>query len=270
MDELFTEADADADITERLRLLREMRLDIHTQMEVVAQKLELDIAALHAHWASEYPGQPDPWLAYIKKNRREHPMKNLIELQQRRWRAAEGKAPLPEEHAKGLIVVFTGSGKGKSSAAFGMAWRAIHNQKKVGVVQFLGGSRLGAEYALLTRHARCDFRIFGGDFSAASKTHSMNASIVNAAWGQAQAMLQDPSLDMLIFDDINPLIHAQYLNMSGIRQHLLARPGGMHVVLTGSKAPFELTDMADIVTEMRAIKHPYPAVPIAAQAGVEF
>jgi hypothetical protein len=73
MDEWIPDADANTEMNERLLLLREMRLDIRAQMDMVAQKLELDIAALHAHWASEYPGQPDPYLAYIEKTRRKHP-----------------------------------------------------------------------------------------------------------------------------------------------------------------------------------------------------
>jgi cob(I)alamin adenosyltransferase len=197
-------------------------------------------------------------------------MKKALQLQQRRWNAVQEEPAPPNEKEKALLVVFTGDGKGKTSAAFGMGWRAVCQKMKVGVVQFLGGSRHSAEYQLLGKHPLCDFHIFGGEFSMDGAARTRNTAVAAVAWAQAELMLADPYYQMIILDEINPLIYEEYIDLGVILTRLAARMPGVHVVLTGRKAPYELMDVADLVTEMRNVRHPYSGQAVAAQAGIEF
>ena len=197
-------------------------------------------------------------------------MKSDIELHQRMWRGDAEQPALPGEKSKGLLVVFTGNGKGKSTAAFGMGLRTVAQKKRLGVVQFLGGSTSSAEYLSLGNHSLCDFKIFGTDCSWQSKDRNLDMGNVAAAWAEAKRMIEDPSYSMVILDEVNLLLKHQYLNLDALIRVLRHRRPDLHVVLTGRYAPFELIDFADLVTEMRPMKHPFPAQKVAAQAGVEF
>lgn len=198
-------------------------------------------------------------------------MRSEVELQQRRRdaeKAARESQQVPEP--QGLLAVFTGNGKGKSTAAFGMAWRAVMNKKKVGVVQFLGGSPKSAEFQSLGQHALCTFKIFGANCLWQSQVSQHEKPEAVAAWVEVKRMMADPGIAMIICDEINPLIQYQYLNLDTVIGVLKQRRPDLHIVFTGRSAPIELLDFADLVTEMREVKHPHTKYQLAAQPGIEF
>ena len=196
-------------------------------------------------------------------------MKADIELHKRRL-GSGGALPTTSDTVHGLIVIFTGRGKGKSSAAFTMAQRAILQQIKVGVVQFFGGAVHSAEYRSLASNPLCDFQICCNQCSWHMKDHHHDRANVNHAWEQAMRMMDDPAYGMVIFDDIMLMIRNHYLDLSELMAALRRRRPDVHIVMTGRYAPIELTDFADLVTEMRDVKHPYSKLALPPQAGIEF
>lgn len=192
------------------------------------------------------------------------------EFQKRALRALAGEAPKRGELQQGLLVVFTGQGKGKSTAAFGMGWRCIAHDKKVGVVQFMGGSPLSAEYRTLGQHRLCDFKICCTECKWISSERIDEKKEVVMAWVEAKRMMADPDIAMLILDELSPMVRHGYLNLDTVLTELKARRPELHVVITGQGAPFELMDVADILTEMEMGRHPFPGKKVAAQAGIEF
>ena len=199
-------------------------------------------------------------------------MKTDIELHQRRaaFSGRHQNPPKPSAPVQGLLVVFTGNGNGKSGAAINMARRAVGNQTKVGIVQFFGGSVNCADYQSLSQNKLVDFQIFGSGCGWQFEDHLADMAVVNAAWQEAVRMIKDSSYGMVILDDITVVIKHRYLSLDTVLPVLRKRRPGLHVVIAGRYAPFELTDVADIVTEMRQIKHLHPARKISPQAGIEF
>lgn len=172
---------------------------------------------------------------------------------------------------RGLVTVFTGNGKGKTGAAFNIAQRALASMMRVGVVQFCGGSPNSAEYKALAHQPLCEFKIFGSECTWKPADRNNDVATVNFAWVQAKDMLCDPTFDMVLLDEIHLVIKHRYLELDHLLRALRLRPKPMHVVLTGRHAPFELIDFADLVTEMREVKHPHSVeTPMLPQAGVEF
>jgi cob(I)alamin adenosyltransferase len=191
-------------------------------------------------------------------------MKADIQLQHRRMAESNPGS------VQGLVVVFTGTGKGKSGAAFNLAWRAIAHKTKVGVVQFFGGSPHHADYQLLSKNPLCDFQIFGNECTWRAEDHRHDTGVVNAAWQEAVRMIGDVNYGMVILDDLPLMLKHQYLHPDQVMVVLRQRRAGLHVVIAGRYAPFVLIDYADIVTEMRSLKYPTPDRDIPAQAGIEF
>ena len=202
-------------------------------------------------------------------------MKHDIELHQRRL-ASGGALPTAPAAVQGMVIVFTGNGKGKSSAAFGMAQRALAHQIKVGVVQFLGGSVNSAEYRSLAANPLCDFQICGTDCHWEGKDRHLDQANVNHAWDKAQCMMDDPEFGMVVLDDINLLMKHPYLDMGKVMNALRNRRRDLHVIMTGRYASMELIDYADLATEMRDAKYDkskkplLPYEPLPPQAGIEF
>ena len=196
-------------------------------------------------------------------------MKDDIKLHQRRL-ASDGKLPIAPEAVRGVVTVFTGNGKGKSSAAFGMAQRAMAHQIKVGVVQFCGGSVNSAEYRSVAANPLCEFQIYGTDVGWKSKDRHLDQANVNHAWDQALAMMNDPAFGMVILDDINLLMKHLYLGIDKVINALHKRRRDLHVVITGRYASKELIDFADLATEMHDAKFKKPKKPLPPQAGIEF
>jgi cob(I)alamin adenosyltransferase len=173
---------------------------------------------------------------------------------------------------KGLIIVHTGAGKGKSSSAFGMILRCVAHGLPCAVVQFIKGAWDTGERRLLTSHfgELCQFHAMGEGFTWETQDRARDIAAANAGWEKAKQLITDANLRMVVLDEINIALRYDYLDINEVVDFLkTAKPPLTHVVLTGRNAKQELIDAADLVTEMTLVKHPFRSG-IKAQAGVEF
>ncbi|WP_050462073.1 cob(I)yrinic acid a,c-diamide adenosyltransferase [Herbaspirillum autotrophicum] len=171
---------------------------------------------------------------------------------------------------KGLLIVYTGTGKGKSTAAFGMGMRILGHGMKLGVVQFIKGALHSAEREILGAHANCDFHVVGAGYTWDTQDRNADMQTAATGWAEALRMIADPSYDMVILDEMNIVLKYQYLELEQVLAAFAARREMLHIVVTGRHAPEQLLEQADLVTEMRPLKHPYKEQGIKAQKGVEF
>ena len=171
---------------------------------------------------------------------------------------------------KGLLMVFTGPGKGKTTAAFGMALRAVGHDMRVGVVQFIKGARDSAERTVLSRFENVDFQTIGDGFTWLTQDRERDVATAERAWAEAERMIGDPRCDLVILDELNPVLHYGYLDPARVLAVFSARRPDLHIVVTGRNAPEALVEQADLVSEIRAIKHPYREQGVKAQRGIEF
>jgi cob(I)alamin adenosyltransferase len=172
---------------------------------------------------------------------------------------------------KGLIIVHTGAGKGKTTAALGLAFRALGQGLRVGVVQFIKGAIPTGEAALAARLADLGLvmHTMGDGFTWNTQDRAQDTASARRAWERAVALLRDPSFDVVILDELNVVLRHGYLPLEEVRDELRRKREMLHVVVTGRNAREELIDLADLVTEMKLVKHPYRSG-IKAQKGVEF
>lgn len=171
---------------------------------------------------------------------------------------------------KGLLIVHTGAGKGKSTAAFGMAVRAMGHGMKVGVVQFIKGAMTTGEKAIFDRFPDLiDFRPMGEGFTWDTQDRARDVAVTRTAWDEVRRMVGDPSYGLVIADELNIVLRYDYLPLDEVLSVAAARPPMKHLVVTGRNAPQALIDAADLVTEMTQVKHPFRGG-IKAQAGIEF
>ena len=174
---------------------------------------------------------------------------------------------------KGLIIVHTGAGKGKSTAAFGMAIRSLGQGMKVGIVQFIKGAIPTGEAAFIAKIASMGFPIemhtLGEGFTW--KTQDRDRDIATAAkgWAKAIELMEDPSFDMIILDELNIATKYEYIAPTNVVEALKKKRPMLHVVITGRNASPELLEIADLASEMKVIKHPY-AHGVKPQRGVEY
>jgi cob(I)alamin adenosyltransferase len=173
---------------------------------------------------------------------------------------------------KGLIIVHTGAGKGKSSSAFGMIMRCIAHGFPCAVVQFIKGTWDTGERRLLTAHFSqlCQFHAMGEGFTWETQDRARDIAAARVGWEKAKQLIADVNLRMVVLDEINVALRYDYLEIGAIVEFLnRAKPPLTHVVLTGRNAKQELIEIADLVTEMTLVKHPFRSG-IKAQPGVEF
>jgi cob(I)alamin adenosyltransferase len=171
---------------------------------------------------------------------------------------------------KGLIIVHTGAGKGKTTAALGLAFRALGQGMKIGIVQFIKGALPTGEAALAARLAPAlEMHTMGDGFTWNTQDRDKDIASARKAWDQARTLMRDNSFDLVILDELNVVIKHDYLPLEEVLQELRHKRLMLHVVVTGRNARDELLDLADLVTEMKLIKHPYRAG-VKAQKGVEF
>ncbi len=171
---------------------------------------------------------------------------------------------------KGLVIVHTGKGKGKSSSAFGMVMRCLGHGLKVGIVQFIKGAWTTGEAKFLARFPELvTIRTMGEGFTWETQDRARDVAAAERAWAVAAEMLADPAYRMVVLDEINVALRYEYIALDPVLAALAARPPLQHAVLTGRNAPEALIEAADLVTEMTLIKHPFRSG-IKAQAGVEF
>jgi cob(I)alamin adenosyltransferase len=169
---------------------------------------------------------------------------------------------------RGIVLVNTGNGKGKSSAAFGLIARALGHNMRVGVVQFIKGSFATGEESFFRRFPEVSYHVMGEGYTWETQDKSRDIAAANRAWQQALAFLTDPGIDLVVLDEINVVLKLHYLDTAAVLAALRTRPLMQHVVFTGRGAPPEIIAAADTVTEMRDIKHAYRAG-IMAQKGIE-
>lgn len=187
-------------------------------------------------------------------------------------KAARDKIMATKTAEKGLIIVHTGKGKGKSSAAFGMLFRAIAHGMKTAVVQFIkGGMETGERRLIEERFGDiCEFHTMGEGFTWETQDKSRDIEMARAAWEKSKELIRDPANRMVLLDEINIALRYDYLDVTEVVAFLRdEKPEMTHVILTGRNAKDELIEIADLVTEMELIKHPFRSG-VKAQAGVEF
>lgn len=171
---------------------------------------------------------------------------------------------------KGLLIVNTGAGKGKTTAALGMVFRALGHGKKVGVVQFTKGAIATGEAALAAKLApQLEWHTLGEGFTWDTQDRARDVATARRAWETATRLLRDPSFDMVVLDELNIVLRYDYLSLDEILAELRDRRPMLHVVVTGRNAKPELVELADLVTDMTLIKHPFRSG-IKPQPGVEF
>jgi cob(I)alamin adenosyltransferase len=171
---------------------------------------------------------------------------------------------------KGLLIVHTGPGKGKSTAAFGLALRMLGRGKRVGVVQFIKGAWHSAERDALARFGdQLIWHTMGEGFTWETQDRARDVAAAERAFAKARELLDDPSLSLVILDELNIALRYDYLDLGTVLAALIGRRADLHVVVTGRNAKPELVAAADLVTEMTLVKHHF-AAGVKAQAGIEF
>ncbi|AHB48211.1 cobinamide adenolsyltransferase [Hyphomicrobium nitrativorans NL23] len=171
---------------------------------------------------------------------------------------------------KGLLIVHTGKGKGKSTAAWGLVLRALGRGKRIGVVQFGKGAwETGERKALETFGDRVVWHTLGEGFTWETQDRARDVAAAEKAWAQAKALLADPSFNLIVFDELNIALRYDHLPLADVVETLRNKRPDLHVVVTGRNAKPELIEAADLVTDMTPVKHHF-AAGVKAQEGIEF
>jgi cob(I)alamin adenosyltransferase len=197
------------------------------------------------------------------------------EAERHRAKMAKRKAVQDAEVAekkteKGLLIVHTGTGKGKSTAAFGLALRMLGRGKRVGVVQFIKGGWHSAERdALAAFGDQVSWHTMGEGFTWETQDLKRDVAAAERAWAKALELMADPAFTLVILDELNIALRYDYLDLAAVIAALRGRREGLHVVVTGRNAKPELIAAADLVTEMTLVKHHF-AAGVKAQPGIEF
>lgn len=189
----------------------------------------------------------------------------------RKKQAAHDKIVAAKTIEKGLVIVHTGKGKGKTTAALGMVVRMIGHGRKVGVVQFVKGAMATGEKAVFDRFPDLvEFKPMGEGFTWDTQDRARDIELARAGWDEVKRMIVDPSYRLIIADELNIILRYDYLPVDEVLEALAAKPEMTHIAITGRNAPQPLIDAADLVTEMAMVKHPFRDQNVKAQAGIEF
>jgi cob(I)alamin adenosyltransferase len=175
----------------------------------------------------------------------------------------------PQEKKRGLAIVYTGHGKGKTTAALGLVFRALGRGMRVGMVQFIKGKWKTGERLFAEKLPGLDFHVMGLGFTWESDDLAQDKAAAVAAWEKGRELLASGEHDVVVLDELTYTIHFSWIDLDDVLAAIRARPPHVHVVVTGRDAPEALVAAADLVTEMRPIKHPYEQG-IPAQIGVDF
>ena len=185
-------------------------------------------------------------------------------------KAARAKMLAGKTEERGLVIVHTGTGKGKSTAAFGMVMRCLGHGLKVGIVQFIKGVWDTGERHVLERFPELvTCRAMGEGFTWETQDRARDIAAARAAWNAAKAMIADPRYHLVLLDELNIVLRYDYLEIAEVVAALKAKPRDLHVVVTGRNAKPQLIEIADLVTEMTLVKHPFRGG-VKAQKGIEF
>jgi cob(I)alamin adenosyltransferase len=197
------------------------------------------------------------------------------EVERHRAKMAKRKAVQDAEVAgktveKGLLIVHTGAGKGKSTAAFGLALRMLGRGRRVGVVQFIKGAWHTAERDALAKFGdQIVWHSMGEGFTWETQDRGRDIAAAERAFAKARELMADPSFGLIVLDELNIALRYDYLDLAAVVAELVARRGDLHIVVTGRNAKPELLAAADLVTEMTLVKHHF-AAGVKAQPGIEF
>lgn len=172
---------------------------------------------------------------------------------------------------QGLVIVHTGAGKGKTTAALGMVLRSLGHGHRVAIVQFIKGAWEPAEKRAFEPWGdQIVFHATGGGFTWETQDRVRDKEMAQAGWDVARTYLADPAFKLVLLDEVNIALRKDYVSVEQVLDGIDLRPPNTHVVLTGRNAPEELIERADLVTEMTLIKHPLKHKKVRAQAGIEF
>jgi len=184
-------------------------------------------------------------------------------------KAFQDKLVAKANKEKKLLIVYTGTGKGKSTAAFGTVLRALGHNYKVGVIQFIKGAwSTGEQKALMRFDTLVTYEVAGEGFTWDTQDRARDIAKAREAWDIALKMLRDPSYHLVVLDELNIVLRYDYLPVEEVIAALAARQS--HIIVTGRNAPQALIECADLVTEMKLIKHPFREQGVKAQEGIEF
>lgn len=193
----------------------------------------------------------------------------------RKKKAAREKILATKTIEKGLLIVHTGNGKGKSTAAFGLVARALGNGMKVGIVQYVKGKwETGERHVLEAFPEQVTIRTMGEGFTWDTQDRARDIAAAERAWAVSKEMIEacrgdDPAFDLIVLDELNIALRYEHIDLAEVVATLKARPEMLHIVVTGRNAKPELIDAADLVTEMTMVKHPFRSG-VKAQKGIEF
>lgn len=179
---------------------------------------------------------------------------------------------------KGLIIVHTGNGKGKTTAALGMVLRSLGHGHRVAIVQFIKGAWEPAEKRMLEpwtqpqqgTPAQLEFHAMGEGFTWETQDRQRDIQTAHHAWEKALTFIQNPDIQLVLLDEVNVALKLEYLSVDTVLSGLAQKPAQSHVILTGRGAPTPLIEQADLVTEMTLVKHPFREQGVKAQAGIEY
>ncbi|MEQ9891788.1 cob(I)yrinic acid a,c-diamide adenosyltransferase [Pectobacterium aroidearum] len=169
---------------------------------------------------------------------------------------------------RGILIVFTGNGKGKTTAAFGTVTRAIGHELRAGVIQFIKGEWPNGEKSLLQQHG-VEFQVMATGFTWDTQNRQTDTEAAQHVWQHGKRMLADPQLDLVVLDELTYMLSYDYLDLSDVVTALKQRPAGQTVIITGRGCHRDLLEMADTVTEMRPVKHAFDSG-IQAQQGIDW
>jgi cob(I)alamin adenosyltransferase len=187
-----------------------------------------------------------------------------------RRKAARERMLATKTEERGLLIVHTGKGKGKSTAAFGLVLRCLGHGLRVGIVQFVKGVWTTGERLALERFGELvTCRAMGEGFTWDTQDRARDIAAARQAWETAKAMIADPSYRLVLLDELNIVLRYDYLPLDQVVAVLLAKPRDLHIVVTGRNARPDLIEAADLVTEMTLVKHPFRSG-VKAQIGIEF
>jgi cob(I)alamin adenosyltransferase len=185
-------------------------------------------------------------------------------------KAARDKIMAGKTIERGLLIVHTGKGKGKSTAAFGMVFRCIGHGMRAGVIQFVKGAWGTGERTVLEKFPELvTIKAMGEGFTWETQDKDRDITHARQGWEEAKRMIADPTYKMVLLDELNIVLRYDYLPLAEVLEVLKNKPADKHVVVTGRNAKEELIEIADLVTEMELIKHPFRSG-VKAQAGIEF
>ncbi len=200
----------------------------------------------------------------------EEEINEIANEKRRKHKEAKDKILATKTKEGGLLIVHTGKGKGKTTAAMGMVARVIGHGKKVGVVQFVKGKwETGERVVLEAFPDQVTMTAMGEGFTWETQDRARDIEAAEAAWARAKEMIQDPENDLVLLDEINIVLRNDYLPIEDVVDFLTSKPADVHVICTGRNAKPELIEAADLVTEMTEVKHHFRAG-YKAQTGIEF